>query len=666
MQKKYFFYHLCCLFFLSTTSWGFSYDIAIPKNKKERYAKINEYLEIAKSTQQSAPQQSRDAAYNAQRLSLNFDENKLVAANLYIAYAYQRKGMLDTAFILITDVLQQAKVLRNDTIQAAAYHALGVQYQYNGSLELSMENYVKALELNDALDLDREKLKQLNNIGMLYREEKEYDLALSYLQKSIVISKEKGYKKLELTGYVNIGYTLMKQNKWKEALMYLEKVLDLTDPLEDPMFTYVANYLLSDIKLQQKEYSVAKKYAKEALAIGKNYDYPVGKIYSLRVLSDVYRQEKRYDLARKTAYEAIQYIKEKAVYLYYEEVLNSLYHIEYEMDNYIEAIAILHKIQHRKDSLNQIEIKEKIANSEFKHQLFKNEQENQLLRIKNENSENRTLFAIALAALLSLLVLFGYVAYRGSKNYNTTLEKAIKQRTKELENSNKYLAKSNEELERFAFVASHDLKTPLLNIISFSNLLSKELQASENEKIQTYLSFILEGGTRMNNLIQDILEFSKLSHVEKKEKKEAVDLNVVFADLSRLLSTTLKKRNAVVKILHPLPIIQAIPHAILTLFQNLLENGIKYNQSEQPTIEIYAEEKQEGLSIFLKDNGIGIPKEFQQKIFTMFTRLHTHAEYEGSGLGLAICKKIVEHHKGTVLIQSVVNEGTIFEITFPK
>jgi len=223
-----------------------------------------------------------------------------------------------------------------------------------------------------------------------------------------------------------------------------------------------------------------------------------------------------------------------------------------------------------------------------------------------------------------------------------------------------------EELERFTFIASHDLKTPLRNIISFSNLLEKKLELSEDENIHEYLSFIKNGGLRLHNLITDTLEYSQHSNKESNLSRQLVDLNKVLEEIEFSMVDVLKENNAKIIISNRLPSITSHYNSMLSVFQNIIENGIKYNKSDIPTIKIHSQENFDFHSIFIEDNGIGIEEDYQEKIFNMFMRLHTQEEYEGSGLGLSISKKVLRRINGKILLKSKIGEGSTFEIRLPN
>ena len=233
-----------------------------------------------------------------------------------------------------------------------------------------------------------------------------------------------------------------------------------------------------------------------------------------------------------------------------------------------------------------------------------------------------------------------------------------------LKNQSKKLLLSNQELERFAYIASHDLKSPLNNIINFSNLLQSELKDTKNLRVTQYVDFIRSGSIKMNMLIEDVLEYSKLSSDSTSNDK--TDLNIILQSITDSISEYIHQKNAQVKVNGPLPTIRAHRTKMYLLFKNLIENGIKYNQSVSPHIEISFKKKELTYLFSVKDNGIGISSEFHQKIFDMFSRLHAENEYEGTGLGLALCKKIVRSLDGEIFVISEENKGADFLIEIDK
>jgi len=233
----------------------------------------------------------------------------------------------------------------------------------------------------------------------------------------------------------------------------------------------------------------------------------------------------------------------------------------------------------------------------------------------------------------------------------------LKTNKQEIQFQQEQLKRANTELERFAYIASHDLKSPLRNITSFMNLIQRKLKDYPDESIHEYLGFATSSAKQMHFLVNDILEYSRLGN--NKIELHDVNLNETMTTIQQRIQSSIEAHQAVIKV-EKLPIIRANDTQMLLLFQNLIENGIKYNKSKQPVIEVKSAQKDNQLIISVSDNGDGIPSEFKEKVFEMFQRLHSQEEAQGSGIGLAICKKIVEQHGGKLWFESQEEVGTTF------
>lgn len=229
------------------------------------------------------------------------------------------------------------------------------------------------------------------------------------------------------------------------------------------------------------------------------------------------------------------------------------------------------------------------------------------------------------------------------------------------------LKRSNEDLEQFAYVISHDLKAPLRNITSFAQLLEHSFETELSEEAKEYLHFILTGVKQLGNLIDDLLSYSRAS--KKPIEFEPVELELIAESIKYNLNIAIQESEAVISYDTALPTVKASFNQMTLLFQNLVSNAIKFRQPNvTPVVKISSkvyDEKHVLLSV--KDNGIGIKKEYAERVFSLFQRLHRQDEYEGTGLGLSICKKIIERHNGKIWMESEgLNKGTTFFIMLPS
>jgi PAS domain S-box-containing protein len=224
------------------------------------------------------------------------------------------------------------------------------------------------------------------------------------------------------------------------------------------------------------------------------------------------------------------------------------------------------------------------------------------------------------------------------------------------------LSRSNAELEQFAYVASHDLQEPLRAVAGCVEILEKEYHDKLGEDAGELIRHTVEGARRMQTLIRDLLAYSRVS--SRGQAFEPTDCNAALERALVNLETAIRESGAVVT--HDaLPTVKADATQITQLFQNLIGNGIKFHGDRKPEIHVGVQPLGSGWRFSVRDNGIGIDPQYYDRIFIIFQRLHTRAEYPGTGIGLAICKRIVERHGGVISVESEVGKGTTFYFTIP-
>ena len=242
-------------------------------------------------------------------------------------------------------------------------------------------------------------------------------------------------------------------------------------------------------------------------------------------------------------------------------------------------------------------------------------------------------------------------------------ELITKQLNIDLEKRAAELSASNSELERFAFVASHDLQEPLRMVSSFLALLEKKLGDKLDAVNKKYIDFAIDGAERMKKLIHDLLEYSRTGN--KSEAPQLVDCNNIMLNVQKLFALSIAESNATL-IINPLPVIEAAEAEMQQLFQNLVSNALKYHNGHPLEIEVGCIEEEQFWKFYVKDNGMGIDSKYFEKIFIIFQRLHNKSDYSGTGIGLSVCKKIVNRYGGTIWVTSELGKGSTFYFTIPK
>lgn len=257
-------------------------------------------------------------------------------------------------------------------------------------------------------------------------------------------------------------------------------------------------------------------------------------------------------------------------------------------------------------------------------------------------------------------------------------EQKIKKLNLQLLENNEQLKATIEELDRFAYVASHDLQEPLRKILIFSDKLETGYKDRMDSEAASYLEKIVKSSERMHQLINDLLKFSR--YTNDNYGFEKTDLNAILKDVLSDCETDIQKKSARV-VVDDLPTIWAIPTQMRQVFQNLISNSLKFSRDGiAPEIKVFGKKvsgseifglnkklpNDNYLQIFFKDNGIGFDPKYAKEIFVVFKRLHSYHDFEGTGIGLSICKKIIEKHNGFISAESALNEGSTFTITLPE
>jgi len=246
-------------------------------------------------------------------------------------------------------------------------------------------------------------------------------------------------------------------------------------------------------------------------------------------------------------------------------------------------------------------------------------------------------------------------AHQALQRMNEELEQRVAARTAELQ-------RTNEELQQFAYVASHDLQAPLRTITGYISLLQKRYHGRLDNDADEFLDFITEGARHMQALIRDLLAYSRAGRSDCEQKP--VDCNALVVDVLHNLHAAIEARS-VRLVIDPLPVLPGDRLLLGQLFQNLIDNAIKFGATDNPLVRVNVTRTRNEYAFAITDNGIGIDPAQIGRLFRVFQRLHRADEYSGTGIGLAICKKVVERHGGRIWVESAPGQGSSFQFTLP-
>jgi light-regulated signal transduction histidine kinase (bacteriophytochrome) len=286
-----------------------------------------------------------------------------------------------------------------------------------------------------------------------------------------------------------------------------------------------------------------------------------------------------------------------------------------------------------------------------------------LVRLDREHVQapiNRLMWTVVGVGLLLVTPLAGFGVWASWRLVRDNRDLALSR--KALEVSIAELARSNADLQQFAYVASHDLKEPLRMVASYTQLLARRYKGKLDSDADEFIRYAVDGANRMQWLINDLLAYSRVTVQDK--VSEEVDCNSVLEEVLSDLRVAVEESRAVVT-RAPLPTVMADRIQLGQLFQNLIGNAIKFHGKEPPQVHVSAERRPTEWLFSVRDNGVGLDPEYAERIFVIFQRLHNREEYPGTGIGLAICKKIVERHGGRIWVVSQTDQGATFHFTLP-
>lgn len=268
---------------------------------------------------------------------------------------------------------------------------------------------------------------------------------------------------------------------------------------------------------------------------------------------------------------------------------------------------------------------------------------------------------IEIAAQLAGIAIEHDLTRKMRQELNESLERRVAERTRDLAEANKELERSNDELRQFAYIASHDLQEPIRMVTNFGQL----LQAGSYkglEEADEWLDFVVEGGRRMQALVNDLLDYSRIEHQAR--PYQSVKVADIIEEVVANLRSSIEDTGARITC-DELPTVVADRPQIVQLLQHLLSNGIKFHDKQPPQVHISAERNDNDWVISVRDHGIGIPPQYLERVFDFFKRLQSRDRFPGTGIGLSICRRVVERHGGRIWAESNLGEGTTFYFTLP-
>lgn len=631
-------------------------------------------LQLAKSVYEKSHdeylQYSKEALEETKRADFDNDTLKMKVTN-NVGCAYSEINETKLANQHFFDAVDLAIKIDDKHYLSNLYNNIGLTYGNVQEFDKAIEFHLKSLKIkeerNDSLGLSI----SYTNIGAVYYHIKAHDKAKSFFEKSFDISKAIDDTEGVAFGYTNLGDVMMAEGKFETAIDYYHQYVNMVKELGFNHSILYGHKKLGESYIELNNLQKALMHTEIAyeMALEFNYTWELTNICLL--YAKLKKQQNSYEEALFYAEEALKYFPNSTSKKKLAQIHLTLSSIYEGLEDIPSALDHLKQHQVELDSAIQKENMETFAEMEAKFQVQLKEKENS--HLKAEQTLNERIIAqrtvLAILGLLGVLLL-AYLVYRlhHEKNekhqLNLLLEKKVETRTEHLQQLNKELQRANVELERFSYITSHDLREPLRSIMGFSNLAKRRFKENRYEDAAEYLSFIERGIIQMEALLRDIMEFSS---IERRTDYKMLLLGQLIKKTRFELSPLLKDKNASIRLL-PSSVDAAVsfPDPLYTVFKNLVENAIKYNENLKPEITISVYETPKSYKFTFQDNGIGIAEEYQQHVFEMFKRLHSREKYTGSGIGLSICKKIIQKLGGDIIILNSDANGTTFEFWVNK
>lgn len=501
----------------------------------------------------------------------------------------------------------------NSEILAKTYNIVGLTYLKTGDFEQALYYLFKSLAVIEDNNIDIQDLKAgiLLNISVIHYRCKNYEDSLTHIEQAQSIFKTLGIKKGLFQCYISSGNVYILLNEVDKAFEYYNKALFIVKDLGDQYQMSVVYNNLAIVSEQRGDFETALNFVKKSLEIKNKLNNKHSIVVGYDRLSFIYSSMGEFDEALKHLNKALVLAEEIGAKPHIARIFKKYAEIYAKIGDFKLAYEFQIRYTEQNEKLYDDEKARSMEEMRSRYQLEQKEQE----------------------------------------------AKILKQKEAEITRYAKQLEESNEDLRQFAHIVSHDLKEPLRMVKSYVTLIKRFLDKDSFAKIEEFYDFAVDGATRMQQLITDILS---LASIQKEGRKFGpTTMNDVMFIVGRNLGQLVQEKKGEV-IYNNLPNIHADESQIVQLFQNLIGNGLKYNQSERPIVTIDCKQQNDHYIFSIKDNGIGIPEKFYKKIFEMFQRLHTKADYKGTGIGLAICKKIVDRHNGEIWVNAEKGEGSTF------
>jgi signal transduction histidine kinase len=576
-------------------------------------------------------------------------------SSLYIdmAIVYKREGNFAVSKEYYLKGLNLAKEIKDAGRQEFAYHGLGTLHDAMGEYEQAANYYWESVHLAEQRGFREGVVNTIQNLAITYTKLKNNKTALETIDRAYKLALEEKNTLLISSVLFDYGKVLNAAGDYDGAIAKYQSSLDSCRASNFKPLIARTLFYMADTYTEKGDYVTAQRYFEDC----SKYEDFIALKSSAELnskLGDLYIRQQQWDKAKEVLEKSFAIADKHNYKDLKKEVAGDLAIVFQQLNDYVSAYQYMNIASSLKDTLYNEAQSKGITELQMKYDTEKAEKQIQALKLK----QTQTLLTFGGLFLLATILSSIYVIRLRGKN-----NKALQQKNIQIEDQNRLLIEKNEALEQFAYAAAHDLKEPLRNIGSFVSLIQRRYTAQLDDAAREYMTYITTAVKRMNDLLSGLLNFSELT--AEKATFENVKLSEIISIVKDNLKLSIDEKKAIIEYNEPLPTVPIMQMHIIQILQNLIGNALKFVDG-QPLIKIQASDNFDHVLLTISDNGIGMDKAYETKVFRLFHRLDKNREYEGNGIGLTICKNIVEKYGGKIWYESELGVGTRFFIYLPK
>ena len=546
-----------------------------------------------------------------------------------------------------------AEVRDDDSLRAVVYDWISLQYLYSGAYGEAIRHQLQSISIREALQDSAGLAESYYSMGDILDHQRKYRESQDYFQKCIRLAERFDQTHLVFGAYGSIGALHIEAERWDSAYWYSRKAHRIA--IEEDLEYGIAytNSSLGECYLHYGQFDSAREAFTTALELARRMGEASEIAYSLAGLGQVTQKTNGRDHALELYSEAVRVSVEFELDDVREDIFEKLVGSYVEWGMYDSAYSYQKQLADLRDTLFQKRNESTVSTLEARYDILQKEAaQKEAILLKDQQIRRMTVWGGIVVLVLIIAIIAMLVNTLRTHQRNNAL----------LEAHNVKISEQNVDLKQFAYSTSHDLKQPLRTIGNFSSLIQKRLGDPDDRETGQYFDFINQAVSDMSSLLTNLLSYSQLD--DKRRSYEDLCLNEVFHSVTNNLNVLIREKEANI-LVEELPAVEANREHMMQLFQNLVNNALKFNDKDYPEVMVSFEKQGDQYRFSVKDNGVGIDAAHTERVFGLFERVGDTDRFGGSGMGLAISQRIVKHYRGQIWVESVPGKGSTFHFTLP-